>query len=88
MKTWLKITLGVVAGLAALAALNAVVVSNQTEDAERNTEGAELAATSSGTLQLLEQGRRPARRSSSSTATRARCTGTSSWRRCSPPSTG
>jgi pimeloyl-ACP methyl ester carboxylesterase len=53
---WLKITLGVIAGLIALLLLNAVVVSNATKDAYVRDSGARLVDTSSGTLQVLEQG--------------------------------
>jgi len=53
---WLKITLAILAGIVVLLVLNAVAVSNQTEDAERNVEGAELVDTSSGTIQVLEEG--------------------------------
>ena len=56
MPGWLKITLGVVAGLALLLALNAVVVSNATRDAYLRDTGARLVETSNGTLQVLEQG--------------------------------
>lgn len=53
---WLKITLGVIAGLIALLALNAVVASNATRDAYLRDTGARLVETSNGTLQVLEQG--------------------------------
>jgi pimeloyl-ACP methyl ester carboxylesterase len=53
---WLKITLGVVAGLIVLLLLNAVVVSNATKDAYVRDDGARLVDTSPGTLQVLEQG--------------------------------
>jgi pimeloyl-ACP methyl ester carboxylesterase len=53
---WLKILLGVLAGIIVLLVLNAVAVSNQTEDAEVDTEGAELVETSYGALQVLEEG--------------------------------
>jgi pimeloyl-ACP methyl ester carboxylesterase len=53
---WLKITLAILAGIVVLLILNAIAVSNQTEDAERNIEGAELIDTSSGTIQVLEEG--------------------------------
>jgi pimeloyl-ACP methyl ester carboxylesterase len=53
---WLKITLGVVAGLVVLLLLNAVVVDNATKDAYERDAGARLVDTSNGTLQVLEQG--------------------------------
>jgi pimeloyl-ACP methyl ester carboxylesterase len=53
---WLKITLGVIAGLIVLLLLNAVVVSNATRDAYVRNDGARLVDTSDGTLQVLEQG--------------------------------
>jgi pimeloyl-ACP methyl ester carboxylesterase len=53
---WLKITLGVVAGLIVLLLLNAVVVSNATKDAEVRNDGAQLVETSNGTLQVLDEG--------------------------------
>lgn len=53
---WLKITLGVIAGLIVLLLLNAVVVSNATKDAYVRDSGARLVDTSHGTLQVLEQG--------------------------------
>jgi pimeloyl-ACP methyl ester carboxylesterase len=56
MRRWLKITLGVLAGIVVLLILNAIAVSNETKDAERNTEGAELVSTSNGTLQVLDEG--------------------------------
>jgi len=56
MSRWLKITLGVLAGLIVLLLINAVVVSSTTEDAEVRDEGAELIATSYGTLQVLDEG--------------------------------
>jgi pimeloyl-ACP methyl ester carboxylesterase len=55
---WLKITLGVVAGLIALLLLNALVVSNATKDAYVRDDGAQLVDTSNGTLQVLDQGDR------------------------------
>ena len=56
VRRWQKITLGVIAGLIVLLLLNAVVVSNATKDAYVRDTGARLIETSSGTLQVLEQG--------------------------------
>jgi pimeloyl-ACP methyl ester carboxylesterase len=56
VRRWLKITLGVIAGLIALLLLNAIVVSNATRDAYIRDTGARLVETSNGTLQVLEQG--------------------------------
>ncbi len=56
MPRWLKITLGVIAGLVVLLVLNAIVVSNATKDASVRNSGARLVETSNGTLQVLEQG--------------------------------
>ncbi|HSD24621.1 MAG TPA: alpha/beta hydrolase [Solirubrobacterales bacterium] len=56
MPRWLKITLGVIAGLIVLLVLNAFVVSNATRDAYVRDAGARLVETSNGTLQVLEQG--------------------------------
>jgi pimeloyl-ACP methyl ester carboxylesterase len=53
---WLKITLGVLAGIIGLLLLNALVVSNATKDAYVRDDGARLIDTSSGTLQVLDQG--------------------------------
>jgi pimeloyl-ACP methyl ester carboxylesterase len=53
---WLKILLGVLAGIIVLLVLNAVAVSNQTDDAEVNVDGAELVETSYGALQVLDEG--------------------------------
>jgi pimeloyl-ACP methyl ester carboxylesterase len=53
---WLKITLGVLAGLLVLLLLNAVVVSSATEDAELRDDGAQLVETQNGTLQVLDGG--------------------------------
>jgi pimeloyl-ACP methyl ester carboxylesterase len=53
---WLKITLGVIAGLVVLLLLNAIVVSNATKDAYVRHSGARLVDTSNGTLQVLEEG--------------------------------
>ena len=56
MPRWLKITLGVIAGLIILLLLNALVVSNATKDAYVRDRGGRLVETSNGTLQVLEQG--------------------------------
>lgn len=56
MPRWLKITLGVIAGLVVLLLLNALVVSNATKDAYLRDSGARLVDTSNGTLQVLEEG--------------------------------
>ena len=56
MSRWLKISLGVLAGLVVLLLLNAIVVSNTTKDAERRDDGAQLVDTANGTLQVLEEG--------------------------------
>jgi pimeloyl-ACP methyl ester carboxylesterase len=56
MSRWLKITLGVVGGLIVLLLLNALVVSNETKAAYVRDEGATLVDTSSGKLQVLDQG--------------------------------
>jgi pimeloyl-ACP methyl ester carboxylesterase len=53
---WLKILLGVLAGIVVLLVLNAIAVSQQTEDAEVNVDGAELVETSYGALQVLDEG--------------------------------
>jgi pimeloyl-ACP methyl ester carboxylesterase len=52
---WLKITLGVIAGLLVLLALNAIVVSNATKEAYVRDHGARLVDTSNGTLQVLDE---------------------------------
>jgi pimeloyl-ACP methyl ester carboxylesterase len=62
VRLWLKITLGVIAGLVVLLLLNALVVSNATKDAYVRDSGARLVETSNGTLQVLEQGNQPIRR--------------------------
>ena len=56
MPRWLKITLGVIAGLVVLLLINAIVVSNATKDAYVRDSGARLVETSNGTLHVLEQG--------------------------------
>jgi pimeloyl-ACP methyl ester carboxylesterase len=56
VRRWLKITLAVLAGIVVLLVLNAIAVSNETRDAERNIEGAELIDTSSGTIQVVDGG--------------------------------
>ena len=56
MSRWLKITLGVIGGIVVLLLLNALVVSNATKSAYVRDDGAKLIDTSSGTLQLLDQG--------------------------------
>jgi pimeloyl-ACP methyl ester carboxylesterase len=53
---WLKILLGVLAGIIVLLVLNAIAVSRQTADAEENVNGAELVETSYGALQVLDEG--------------------------------
>jgi pimeloyl-ACP methyl ester carboxylesterase len=53
---WLKILLGVLAGIVVLLVLNAIAVSRQTEDAEVDVDGAELVETSYGALQVLDEG--------------------------------
>lgn len=56
MPRWLKITVGVIAGLIVLLVINAIVVSNATKDAYVRHTGARLVDTSHGTLQVLQQG--------------------------------
>jgi pimeloyl-ACP methyl ester carboxylesterase len=56
MPRWLKITLGVIAGIAVLLLVNALVVSNATKDAYVRDDGAALVDTSGGRLQVLDQG--------------------------------
>lgn len=56
MRRWVKILLAVLAGLIVLLVLNAIAVSNETEDASVNVEGAELVDTSNGTIQVLDEG--------------------------------
>ncbi len=56
MSRWLKIVLGVLAGIIVLLVLNAIAVSHQTKDAEANVDGAELVETSYGALQVLDEG--------------------------------
>ncbi len=56
MRRWVKVLLVLLVAFIALLVLNAIAVTNKTEDAERNVEGAELIETSSGTLQVLEEG--------------------------------
>jgi pimeloyl-ACP methyl ester carboxylesterase len=58
MPRWLKITLGVLAGIVVLLLLNAVVVSNATKDAHVRDEGAQLVDTVGGRLQVLDEGNR------------------------------
>ncbi len=56
MKRWVKVLLVGLVVLIVLLVLNAISVTSKTEDAERNVEGAELIETSSGTLQVLDEG--------------------------------
>lgn len=56
MRRWLKITLAILAGIVVLLVLNAIAVSNETADAERDVEDAELIDTANGTLQVLDEG--------------------------------
>lgn len=56
MSRWLKITLGILGGLIVLLLLNALVVSNETKAAYVRDQGGRLLDTSSGTLQVLDQG--------------------------------
>jgi pimeloyl-ACP methyl ester carboxylesterase len=56
MSRWLKVSLGVLAGLVVLLLLNAIAVSNTTEDAELRDDGARLIETANGTLQVLDEG--------------------------------
>ena len=56
MRRWVKVLLVLLVAFIALLVLNAIAVTSKTEDAERNVEGAELIETSSGTLQVLEEG--------------------------------
>jgi pimeloyl-ACP methyl ester carboxylesterase len=53
---WLKIILGILGGLIVLLLLNALVVSNETKAAYHRDQGSQLVDTSSGTLQVLDQG--------------------------------
>src|SRR5215218_157507 len=56
MSPWLKVTLGVLAGIVVLLLLNAVVVANATKDAYVRDTGARLVDTSAGLLQVLDRG--------------------------------
>lgn len=56
MRRWVKVLLAVLAGIVILLVLNAIAVTNETKDAERNVEGAELIDTAAGKLQVLDQG--------------------------------
>jgi pimeloyl-ACP methyl ester carboxylesterase len=56
MPRWLKITLGVLAGIVVLLVINALVVSNATKDAYLRDEGARLIDTSGGRLQVIDEG--------------------------------
>jgi pimeloyl-ACP methyl ester carboxylesterase len=56
VKRWVKVLLVLLVAFIALLVLNAIALTSQTEDAELNVEGAELIDTSSGTLQVLEEG--------------------------------
>src|SRR5215218_7950912 len=58
MSPWLKVTLGVLAGIVVLLLLNAVVVANATKDAYVRDTGARLIDTSAGRLQVLDRGNR------------------------------
>jgi pimeloyl-ACP methyl ester carboxylesterase len=58
MPRWAKITLGVLAGIVILLVINALVVSNQTKDAYLRDDGAQLIDTSSGELQVVDEGNR------------------------------
>lgn len=55
MKGWVKGALSILAAVIVLLVLNAIVVSNESRDAERTVEGAELIETSNGTLQVLDE---------------------------------
>jgi pimeloyl-ACP methyl ester carboxylesterase len=59
MPRWLKITLGVIAGIVILLLINALVVSNATKDAYVRDEGAQLVDTSGGKLEVLDRGGNP-----------------------------
>ena len=56
MRRWVKVLLVLLVAFIALLVLNAIAVTSKTEEAERNVEGAELIETSSGTLQVLDEG--------------------------------
>jgi pimeloyl-ACP methyl ester carboxylesterase len=56
MRRWVKVLLIALAAIVVLLVLNAIALSNQTEDAHVNVEGAELIETSNGTLQVLDEG--------------------------------
>jgi pimeloyl-ACP methyl ester carboxylesterase len=56
MRRGVKVLLVVLTGLIALLVLNAIAITHETKDAERNVEGAQLVDTSSGTLQVLDEG--------------------------------
>jgi len=58
MPRWLKITLGVIAGIVVLLLINSLVVNNATKDAYLRDDGAQLVDTSGGRLQVLDQGSR------------------------------
>jgi pimeloyl-ACP methyl ester carboxylesterase len=55
---WVKIALGVLAGIVIILLINALVVSNATKSAYIRDDGAQLVDTSNGTLQILDQGNR------------------------------
>src|SRR5262245_9535231 len=56
MPRWSKITLGAIGGIIVLLLLNALVASNATKSAYVRDQGAKLIDTSSGTLQVLDEG--------------------------------
>ncbi len=56
MRRWVKVLLVVLAGVIALLVLNAIAVTNETKDAAVNVEGAQLVETTSGTIQVLDEG--------------------------------
>jgi pimeloyl-ACP methyl ester carboxylesterase len=56
VKRWVKVLLVLLVACIALLVLNAITLTSKTEDAEVNVEGAELIDTSSGTLQVLDEG--------------------------------
>ena len=91
-RAW-KILIGVLVVLAALLAINTVIVDNQTKEAEVTIEGGRILSLPGGDVQVFEQGpelpaRGRARRSCSCTATGARSIGATSSRRCSRDVTG
>ena len=83
VRRWVKVLLVVLVALIVLLVLNAIAVTNETKDAERQRRGRRAGRDLERHPAGARRGRpRGLADRAASTATRSRCTGSRSWRRC------